>query len=337
MRSRMIRVGLVLLVGSLLGAATPAEARGKYSYRGYRSAGGGQEAGFYVQVEGGLFNPRNTDAVLATTVSGGETSQVIPVWDDEFAGRFAIGYRFDDGSRVEASVWNYSTATGATGTGNGIDVLNFAIGPPATSAGMPIASASPGFYAVNIEIEGTLADVMWAKASEVSERLTMEWSLGVRYADFEESYVGLYGDTATSNLFDVDKQMTSEGVGVRAAVEGRYRLSGSLALSGSLGLSFLDGEISASSTTAPRGQAGVLGATSNVFDDSRSGEIRDFDINVVWSGQGDRLQLSLGWEQSNWDGLTSDLLRNLPGMTSTLRERDSVTFSGYKIGVFFRF
>ncbi|MDH3628532.1 MAG: Lpg1974 family pore-forming outer membrane protein [Acidobacteriota bacterium] len=336
MRSRLVQYGLGIVIGSLFLAAGPVEA-GKYSYRGYSAYGGGAESGFYVRAEGGLFNPRNTDQVLGSVVDSGVHSQVIPIWDDEFAGGAAFGYRFDNGSRIEASVWGYETDTGATGLGSGGDMLHFTIAPPATSGGTPISSGNPGFYAVNTQIEGTLADLTWAKGNEVGERLTMEWSLGLRYANFEESYLGVYGDTSASNLFDVGKTMQGEGVGVRAGVGGRYDLTGSVAVTGSLGVSFLDGEITANSATAPRGQAGVLGAAAVAFDDSRSGEIRDFDVNLVWSTLGSQLELSLGWEQSRWDGLTADLLRNPTGLSTTLRERDSVTFSGYKFGVFFRF
>ena len=72
-------------------------------------------------------------------------------------------------------------------------------------------------------------------------------------------------------------------------------------------------------------------------DDGRSGSILDFDVVAGWHGKNDGLRFWIGWEQSIWNDITTDLVRNFPGTTAPLRERDSVTFSGYKLGVSFRF
>ena len=60
-------------------------------------------------------------------------------------------------------------------------------------------------------------------------------------------------------------------------------------------------------------------------------------MSLVWHAASESFQLSLGWEQSRWDDIAADLVRNFPGTTAPLRERDSVTISGYKLGVLFRF
>lgn len=337
MNSRWVSA-LAVVAGCLSVAVVPVQAAGKYAYGGYRPYGNGAAAsGFYVHVEAGLYNPRNTDAVAATVVSGGVTTQALPVWDDEMGGRLAVGYRFDSGSRLEIAVWGYESDTGIADSGTGSDVVFFGIGPAATSAGGPISSGSPGFFAVNTEFEAMIADVTYGKSAEVAERLTLEWSLGARYAHYEENHLGLYGDTTGSNLFDAAKSLEGEGFGVRAALEGRFALTPAWALKTGLGFSFLDGELTGSSSLLPRGQPGVAGAVATVFDDSRSGEIRDFDVAIEWTAWRDALRLSLGWEQSRWDGLPEDLLRNLTGSAAVLRERDSVTFSGYRLGVAFRF
>ena len=77
--------------------------------------------------------------------------------------------------------------------------------------------------------------------------------------------------------------------------------------------------------------------TATLNDDSRSGSIRDFDLVVAWHLRNDKYRVFVGWEQSTWDAISSDLMRNLPGTTVQLRDRNSVVFSGWKIGFAGRF
>ena len=74
-----------------------------------------------------------------------------------------------------------------------------------------------------------------------------------------------------------------------------------------------------------------------MFDDSRSGTIRDIELKGTWHLMNDRLRLSFGWDQSTWEAIAADLMRNFAGSTAPLRDRDAVIFSGYKLGVYFRF
>ena len=52
---------------------------------------------------------------------------------------------------------------------------------------------------------------------------------------------------------------------------------------------------------------------------------------------GDAVRVWLGWEQQVWEGITTDYARNFAGTAFPLRDRDSVTISAYKLGVFVRF
>ena len=64
-----------------------------------------------------------------------------------------------------------------------------------------------------------------------------------------------------------------------------------------------------------------------------TGNIFDVDVAAAWHNSTDSVVVLLGWEQQTWDGVPADMMRNLPGTSVVLRERDSVTFSGIKLGV----
>jgi hypothetical protein len=199
---------------------------------------------------------------------------------------------------------------------------------------------SPGFYDITTEISAMTADLAWIKESELDESFNVEWSIGLRFAGFEETMEGSYntGLNMGSIRYAAAKSNEGEMIGLRTGIKGTYRISGSISISGGLGFSFLDGELTASSALAEG--ADLLGEPSNFsgfVDDSRSGTIVDAEAAVSWHNSSDRFRVSLGWDQSMWNDIVTDLVRNFPGTTAPLKERDSVSFSGYKLGLYFRF
>jgi len=140
--------------------------------------------------------------------------------------------------------------------------------------------------------------------------------------------------------FAAAKSNEGEMFGVRARVRGSYRIGQRISLNAGLGFSFLDGELTADSQLTPTGtsnSATTPAARATFADDGRSGTIRDVDVFAAWHSSGDAFRVLLGWEQGVWDGIARDLVRNFPGTSAPLQERDSVTFSGYKLGLFLRF
>ena len=81
------------------------------------------------------------------------------------------------------------------------------------------------------------------------------------------------------------------------------------------------------------GVSGPGSSRATFSDDGRSGNILDMDVAAAWHNSNDSVVVLIGWEQQTWDGVPADMMRNLPGTSVILRERDSVTFSGIKIGV----
>jgi hypothetical protein len=345
MMQRIFRIVAIGTVVCLICAALPAEAQYRYGKYQYSSA----EQGWFVTAEIAMTNPRNADAVVATFEHldgvGGQnaTYPVIPPWSDDPAGRIGVGYSWATGNKVVVTLWGFQTDQSSSGVGPDGGRLHFAIGPPIPTdvAGVYEGTyGSPGFYDIMTEITARTADVAWVKELEISESLDLEWSLGLRYATFEETMEGSYNTGLSMGSVNYRAAKSNEGdmIGFRTSVRGSFFLSSQFSVSGALGFSMLDGELTASSVLT-EGE-NLVGGTTNfagITDDSRSGMIFDFDTALTWHSSSDRLRVSLGWEQSIWNDIATDLVRNFPGTTAPLAERESVTFSGYKLGVFFRF
>jgi len=289
-------------------------AQSRYDYGG---SAYGREGGFIAFVEGGLANPRNTDNIVAA--SG--PNVVIPQWDDEFAGRLGFGYQWPNGTKLMLSVWSSSAEQSAAGS------------LPTAAFNFPIGPTSGSDFDVTTEVSGLTTDVAWGVTHEPTDAFSVEWSVGLRYASFEETTDGTYKLTPTGGTLTVGKSLQGDMLGARLAGRGTYRL-GAFSASVGVGLSALDGELDARSslTPQPAGTVPVL-----LIDDSRSGSIQDLDLNAAWHSSDDRVTVWLGWEQQVWEDIAADLTRNLPGNDVPSRERDSVTFSWVKVGVSYRF
>jgi hypothetical protein len=342
---RIIKMVAIAMLATLILGAGTAEAAyryGKYQY-------GGTEKGFFLFAEIGMANPRNSDTVVATYEQADVDSginfmvPVVPPWSDDPSGRLGFGYSWGSGHKIVASFWGFETDQQTAAEGPVEGRLHFAIGPPiptGVTGEYEGTYGSPGFFDITSEISAMTADVAWIKELELDDPFKLEWSVGLRYASFEETMEGSYntGFNMGSIRYSAAKSNEGEMIGLRTGIRGTFRISASFSLSGGLGFSFLDGELTASSTLAEG--ADLFGEPSNFSgfaDDSRSGTIYDTDIAVSWHDSSDRFRVYLGWEQSVWNDIVTDLVRNFPGTTAPLMDRDSVTFSGYKLGFYFRF
>ncbi|HXV77595.1 MAG TPA: hypothetical protein VD788_14880 [Candidatus Polarisedimenticolaceae bacterium] len=347
---RTVSVSMLWVVVLGIIGSEPAHAR--YRYGQYTQ--GGSASGFFVFGEGLITNPRNVDAVVATVETlenfgGGQNQlfQVNPTWGEDLAGRLGFGYGWATGNRVSLTLWGFSADQSAQGSGPPGGATYFAIGPPIrTGSSYAGAQGSPGSYSIGTEVEAGTADVAFSREETLSESFTLEWSLGLRYASYEERSSGFYDEAALGsgtfglNSFAADKRIESEMFGVRAAFRGSYRFTQSFSVDGGLGFAFLDGEQVASSGLTPTGLTNSATTPSSFVsfvDDSRSGATWNVDLTISWWVVDEAVRLWAGWEQQVWETLTVDLVRNLPGTVAPLTERDSVAFSGYKIGVFVRF
>lgn len=342
------------VAGLLLTVAAGSVDAARYRY-GRSYSRGGEQAGVVVSFEGGWVNIRNTDLVYATSESlqvvGGGLNQVtalIPASEEDFSGRLSVGYRWANGNRLTASFWTYSTSTSAAADGPLSGALHYAIGPPIALGGGTFVgdSGSPGYFNLLTDTDAATADVAFGRSHELGDDFRMEWSTGLRYARFEETTAGFYDDslfiasTFGDNRYTVSKTIEGKMIGARVAARGSYSFTTSFSVSAGIGFALLDGEITAASGLTPSGLLNTTTQPSSVAtinDNGRSGSNTDFDTRVTWHSTDDRLLVWLGWEQQVWSGIVEDGLRNFPGTVRSLNARDSVVFSGYRVGVSYRF
>lgn len=345
------RLGMLALAGMLLGAWTgPAQAQ-------YHD----QDEGFFLFLDAVFATPRDTDQVLATTQDLSDpqvVSRVVTDWGSEPAGRISGGYVWPSGDRVTVSYWRFDNdeRTVADGPANGF--TNFAIGPGiyVSYAGYYGTFGAPGSLDITSEIAADSIQVSWGRSRQMADgSLDLEWSLGLRYASFEETQAGLYdffeADSVYFGYYSYTAAMGNEAemTGLEAGVRGSYRLTDQLSLDAGLSLAWLDGEITSTSSLTPVGLCNtgdpacpfvgndLPASTFAEKDKDRSGTIQEFDVRVVWHVADDRYRIWLGYERSDWRGPPADLTRNLAGGLVEARTRDDVVFSGFKVGVGFRF
>ena len=320
------------------------------------------DSGFFIFLDAALTTPGNTDQVvgyaldLAAPVQ--TTTPLAVDWDSSVAGTFGFGYRWGENS-VSVSYWQFDDDQTLTADGPAGGFINWAIGPAtyyyfAGSGYYALYTfGAPGRVDFNAELKASLIDVTWDHQFEVSDYLDLQWSLGLRYASFEENLDGTYDVCASTGCdypysvyytpgdttFDVHKSNESDMLGIKVGIEGVYFVTDTFAISSGLAYSALQGDVESRSGLTPTGVFNGLDPPSLFVaeDDDRSGDIIDLDLTLSWYLVDNRLRLYLGYYQSRWDGIAADLARNTPGILLPNKDRDYVTFTGFKLGVQFNF
>lgn len=354
-RIRLIPVALALLAASA----------------GTASAQFYDDDGFFLFVDAAFTTPSNTDQVVAETFGNafagpGSTetvTQQMTDWGTSPTAQLQFGYRWLNGSAVSISYWQFDDDERVAGEAGYNDFTNFTIGPAMFLGGSYFGTYGvPGSWDFGSNLKASTIDIAWDKQFEATDNLVLDWSLGIRFASFEETLSGSYDYYSSAYGFyfpgyysyAADKSNDGSMFGFRAGVRADYYFNDSISLDGGLGWSYLDGSVESRSTLAPSGSCNTtatppgpcggafpfpveLPTATFYIDDDRSGNILDFDLNVVWHIADDRYRVRFGYYHSRWDGIAADLSRNLPGTFATLDSRESVSFSGFRIGVGFLF
>ena len=339
-------------------AFTTAAAISVVPAQGYASGyGGAEEQGFFLFLDAALTQPADTDMVVGETVAASSSTQsagkIVPDWSAGLSGRLGGGYRWATGGALSVSFWSYDDDASLAADGPAGGFLNFAIGPSTYYDGYPTFNFGiPGSAAFKASIEASTFDVAFSQTQELSDILSMEWSVGLRYAGYEDGVTGTYDLCASTGCdggygylpgeitYAAERTTKSDMFGVRAGVRGKYKISERVAVRSGLALSLLTGDVTSRSGLTPIGTLnGSIDPPSRfVADESdRSGRIIDLDVGMEFDLVPDLLRMSVAYEHSLWDGVPRDLARNPPGVLTVLDPRDQVTFSGVRLGLWVRF
>ncbi len=347
------RASILLAAGLLL--AGPAAA-----YNGYAQ----EDEGFFIFLDAALTTPGNTDQVVAFSNDlSGLTQGFTPLamdWGSGVAGKFGVGYRWG-ASSISVSYWQFSDDESLRADGPNGGEMQWTIGPASYfnyyGVYYPIYTfATPGHVDFKAELDAATFDVDFKHAVPVGDLFDLEWSVGLRYATFEEKIEGVYDVCATTGCQGVyggppfnllfgdarfDARKTNEGdmFGVKAGIGGTYFATDSLAIASQISFSVMTGEVESRSGLTPSGLVNSIDPPTLAVrtDDARTGNIGEIDVGLRWYLAGDRVWLSLGYRHAFWDDIAADLLRNTPGILTANRDRDKVTFSGPYLGLRWNF
>jgi len=280
-----------------------------------------------------------------------QSQQVIRTdWSSDPAGKLQLGYRWASGSMVSLTYWDFDSDQRSVGDGAAGSTMYFGIGPTIFYDGAYYGTyGAPGHYDIVSAIEASSLELEAGKKHVLDDAFLLEWAVGVRYADFSETQSGFYDfDDSTYPFFGdyryaVEKSNDSSMTGMEVGVRGTYAFGEMLSVNSGLGFSFLEGDVDSRASNVPSGalNAPLLPSASfTAKDNDRSGTILDFDLNVVFHFADDRYRAWVGYEYSDWEGLTVDLARKqaaLFGQQTSFEVRDGIAFSGFKVGVGFLF
>lgn len=313
-----------------------------------------EDDGFFLFLDAAYASPQNTDEVLATTqdlIATQVLSTIRTDFGSDLAGRVGFGYKWKNGGSLSVQYWRFDTDERTQADGPAGGFMNFAIGPPSAYVG---TSGYYGYYGtfgypgsldLTSKVKAETLDVTWGRDHNLTENLVLGWSVGLRYAKFEETITGSYdyfdvasGDTGYYT-YGVDKTNKGTMTGFKAGLRVTRNFGEHFAVSSGLGFSFLKGKVESTSGLTPIGTLNTFLSPSfaTASDHDRAGLIRDFDVGCYWRIAHDHFRVGVGWEQSSWDGVPSDLLRNSIGSSVNVADRDNVAFSAWKIGLYGRF
>ena len=306
------------------------------------------DAGWFIFLDAAYAAPQNTDEVLAVNQEFGPTetqSTIRTNFHSDFAGRLGFGYKWKNGQSISVQYWKFSADERTQADGPAGGYMNFAIGPEAYNSYGPTAFGYPGSLDITSKIKAETLDVTWGQDYNPTANLVLGWSLGLRYASFEENEKGtyyIYDTTDAYYSYGAHKQNRGGMFGLKAGMRLTRNFGKTFAVTSGLGFSFLNGEVqSTSGLDIPANsigtEFGVSPTLASETDKDRSGLIRDFDLGCYWRIADDHFRVGLGWEQSSWDGVPQDLLRNNVNSILNVQERNNVTFSSFKIGFSGRF
>jgi hypothetical protein len=312
-----------------------------------------KQDGFFIFLDAAYATPQNTDEVLAVTQDfGGPTQTESTIRTDfgsDFAGRLGFGYQWKGGQSLSIQYWKADIDQRTQADGSATGYMNFAIGPATYYAGYYGYGyvgqfGSPGALDITSKVKAETVDVIWSRDHDLTENFSLKWSLGLRYAKFEENLSGtyyLYTSGYPDYAFGVNKHNKGEMYGFDAGLRVTRDFGKSFSVTSGLAFSFLQGKVESSSgLSIPAGSFfdGLASPTqASDSDNGRSGLIRDFDVGCYWRLAKDHIRLGIGWEQSSWDGVPYDLLRNNVTSYVNVATRNNVTFSSWKVGFKYQF
>jgi hypothetical protein len=263
--------------------------------------------------------PRNTDVLYAIPVNAG-LIQNGPTGVDNpgYTPGFRIGFTRD--------LYDASSSLGASWTrldSSGNDSLSAA--PPNGIHSLILAVPSPFYQTASgsYSIDYDLVDLDYRGLFLSSNRYTVNFLLGARYARLTQDFGGSFAGLTSTDTVNTD--ITFNGGGIRVGLEGeRYAARSGLMVYGRTAASFVAGKFD-----AHYNELGTQGAFNAELVSDRVVPILELELGVGWVSPSKHFRISGGYLFNAWYNVmrTSDLIGTVQagGFNSSL---NTITFDG---------
>ena len=327
----------ICLAALLALAATPA------------AAAGDEVKGWILGLDLALTQPGGLDqeyafegSILTTPIQG---RRHLLDNDPKATTRISAGYNFGlDLGSLEVSYWGFDNDDGRSGVMSG-EVYPTVFGYAYYGFTSAYLSSPYGVKTrAESSVQATSLDVDYSRALDVGSNFTFRWLAGLRSVTFEEE-VTFEGSATDSYGYGYSitqkRHVDSSAFGVKVGGRGSFGFTKRFSLEGGLAVSLLQANVKGDSRQTIDFSDPVDPFTvswQNRADvDSGRGQILDLDLKGIWT-EGP-LSVYLGYSASSWEGLVRD--PNPPRSTVypliAGRGRDSVSFTGFNVGIIYRF
>ncbi len=285
------------------------------------------------------WNVHNADVPFAQAFDGIDPATSVPRGPVGTASpKYESGFRFGGGVGLSDHSWVVGTFTyfhentnGAITAPAGNVLHNFLVFPNTVNSAGDSLSATAQYV-----IDLRTADVDYKCAFVNNEHLSLLWVAGARYAHLNQSLLATYQVTGTSTT---DATVNFDGGGVRAGLEGEYRILGGFYGYGKGMLDLLVGQF--------RGNfvernvfTGLIGQSS--ITESRIVPVLELELGLGWQSKKGHVRISGGYYFGSWFNVMNvpslgQAIANNNFTTNSNNFRDNLTFDGFVGHVEFRY
>lgn len=286
--------------------------------------------GIFIGIEARHLQPTGvpTDYVLVDPDGDGEPEGTLEnvEFSNEISPRLLVGWESVNGSAVHLSWWNWDESeTDSVSASSPMELWDI-LYHPGSSFGNYEGSAM-----AEAGLDATVIDLVYSGPAHSRERLRTRWSAGLRQAKLEHELDVAYDDGLTTET--VRLRSEAEGIGLFAGIFGIFHFTRHSFLAGGAYYSFLSGDVE-SSTLMFDSMSGAADPDADVSrNEDRVIGILDASIMVVWK-LGERIELSVGYEFSQWNNVIDTLLfpdEANPGFVHSTSS--DVSWDGWTVGI----
>jgi hypothetical protein len=246
-----------------------------------------------------FLRPRNAGLEYAVPINGpiapglvpiqaGRTAALNPDFEPGFRVGGALG--FTESSTIGFSFTHYEDSVDdAIATGAPFVIRSMVMHPSTLDAAADWLNASARQF-----IRFNLADIDYRHVFYSTECSSINYLVGIRYADLTQTFTSQFQSTITEN---VSTDVNFDGAGLRLGLEGERSGLGNMFLYGKAAASFLGGEFRASYLQSSVNNP-LIAQTD--WREARLVSILDCEVGLGWTGCSGHVRASAGYMVSAW-------------------------------------